>query len=143
METSERYKEWVANAWTHYAQAKQEAHKELDEYLLKFASGAFALSLTPTIPVFQWSGRTAKELLFLAWLAFGITIGATLMSFFSSAKACERQIAISYALMLEEKKLEEIGPNRPLEMTRRLNAVSISTFLVGIVLFALYLSINF
>lgn len=141
-EIEARYTQFIESAWQHYAQAKRETHKELDGYLLKFAAGAFALSLTPA--VLQLGSKQAGKLLLLgAWVAFGVTICTTLLSFLASARACERQIVISQAVMVERKTLKEAGPNKPLELTRHLNWASIGAFLIGTGFFAAYLWHNF
>ncbi len=142
-ETGVRYTQFLENAWQHYAHAKLETHKALDDYLLKFATGAFAVSLAPTIPVFQWATAKGKGTLFGAWIAFGMTIAATLVSMYTSAKACDQEVSVTYSLMVERKQRSEIPSNRPLRWTKWLNEFSIGSFLLGLVLLAAYLGMNF
>jgi hypothetical protein len=127
----------------HLTDAKLKAHAQLDSFLLKFSSGALALSLSPTTRLFETSDTAPKGLLVLAWALYLVTIGATLWSFRASAKSCDKMVDIAYEVIVEEDKGAGKRHKEASKSTQRLNFLSIWSFLAALLFSLVYLAMTF
>jgi len=124
---------------------KETAH-QFDKAILTLAAGALALSLTFIKDIAPTPKIGTFYLLFFAWATFIISILATLISFFTSQKACQRQIKIVEIEFLEERSEENDNDkmDNPFNRyTRILNMVSIAFFILGVILLIIFSSLNF
>jgi hypothetical protein len=125
--------------------AIKETSHQFDKAILTLAAGALALSLTFIKDIAPNPKTNTLILLFFAWGAFIISILSTLISFFTSQKACQRQIAILEREFLEEHAQEQLSKmeNPYTIYTIRLNIVSITFFIFGVLLLIIFSSLNF
>jgi len=121
--------------------AAREGARSFDKTILALASGAFGLSLTF---IKQISPNIKSEivcLLICAWVCFCISLLSTLISFLTSQSACLKQIEI-----LEEEHLNNQSnhdketnlKNMASDYTQRLNILSISAFIIGVIFLAIF-----
>jgi FtsH-binding integral membrane protein len=125
--------------------AIKETQRQFDKAILTLAAGALALSLTFITNVVTFPKAETLCLLSSSWIAFVISIISTLISFFSSQKACTKQIEIMENEFLEERQEtnDKKRQKNPYNLyTTLLNITSITFFILGVILLMCFTSIN-
>jgi hypothetical protein len=122
--------------------AKLEGSRLFDKAILTLAAGSFALSLTFIKQIIQ-STIHNHWILILAWICFGVSILSTLVSFLVSQEGCSRQIEILEQTFFANEKSKNKLINIPGVWTRRLNWLSIISFITGVLFLTLFVVINF
>jgi len=129
--------------------AEFEQSRLFDKSILTLAAGAFGLSLTFIRQIVPAESKPdAIFLLIFAWIFFGVSLLATLVSFLTSQFACSKQREIletRYFLEQEERK-SDIVKNAPKNcmrgLTMCLNISSILFFIMGVGCFAGFSIVN-
>lgn len=123
---------------------KNESSRSFDKAILTLAAGAFGLSLT----FLNRKGIIIRHetwcLLISSWVFLCLSILSTLVSFLTSQYAFSRSIKIleiMYFSDIDHDKPNNLR-NRPAEITKWFNIISIFTFIVGVILLASFSSIN-
>jgi hypothetical protein len=119
--------------------AEREGASFFDKAILTLTAGAFGLSLTFINQIVPSIKYGTFFLLVIGWAGFVVSLLATLTSFLTSQSACRRQIQIIEHDFLGKGRG---GKNVPARMTHLLNIVSISTFILGAIFLALFVTIN-
>lgn len=112
--------------------ATLEESKLFDTYILTLASGALGLSLTFINKITP----NPKDLfmLIIAWSSFCISMCLTLFSFLVSQDACLKQIEINEEDLEDSKKdTKNTHENKLTIWVRRLNIISIISFIIGVI----------
>lgn len=122
--------------------AIKETSQQFDKAILTLAAGALALSLTYTRDIVQTLKPWTLGMLYSSWIAFTSSILSTLISFFASQKTCYRQIEIMQEEFIEEKPTETDKENPYKKWTVRLNIISISLFVLGVIFLIIFSSVN-
>jgi hypothetical protein len=111
--------------------ALREGARSFDKTILALASGAFGLSLTFIRQIVPNIKSGTIFMLICSWVCFCICLLSTLISFLTSQSACLKQIEILEAE--PDKKASIENKNKSSDCTRRLNILSISIFILGII----------
>lgn len=123
--------------------AKREGSLLFDKAILTLAAGAFGLSLTF---IRQVAPNIIPETIFLlicAWTMFCISLLSTLISFLTSQVACSKQIEILETEDLDNQSNQDKKSYNKLSIcTWRLNILSISTFIIGVISLAIFSIFN-
>ena len=124
--------------------AKREGAQSFDKAILTLAAGAFGLSLTFIKEVAPGTKSETVVILICAWASFCVSLLSTLISFLTSQSACSRQVEILEAEYLNDNNSQEKTSlkNLPASWTKRLNILSILTFVVGTILLAAFGAVN-
>ena len=121
-------------------EAELEQSRLFDRAILTLSAGAFGLSLAfirqiaPTIKV------GSQFLLTCSWACFSLSILSTLVSFLTSQSACSKQRDILESEYFNHNNKSE--KNKAAVWTKRLNIVSIVTFILGVTFLAIFSIIN-
>lgn len=118
-------------------EAEKDSSQQFDKAIITLAAGALALSLTFIKQIAPYPKAWTLFFLFSSWLAFGASMLSTLISFLTSQEACriQRKLLESDFFIKEEQKEKE---NRPARITKRLNYVSIISFIIGVFLLTVF-----
>ena len=122
--------------------AKLKGSQSLDKALLTLSAGALALSLTFINQIAPHPQPATLKFIIVAWSCFGLSILSTLLSFWTSQKACDKQIKILEATFLGQGDRKKLA-NKYSCATAILNLFSVLLFIGGIVSFAIFSAINF
>jgi len=125
--------------------AEREGSRLFDKAILTLAAGAFGLSLTFIRQIVPNIISGTMFMLICAWVGFCISLLSTLISFLTSQFACSKQREILEAEYFDnhsgyEKKA--IFKNKTAIWTKRLNILSIFTFIIGVIFLAIFSIIN-
>ena len=112
--------------------AVRDTAQQFDKAILTLSAGAFAISITFINKIALNPEPWTIKVLVASWLSLIVSMVSTLVSFVTSQKACYRQIEIM------EDKTGKSDENKPRVWTDRLNILSITTFIIGIVMLALF-----
>jgi hypothetical protein len=112
--------------------ASREGARSFDKTILALASGAFGISLTFIRQIVPNIKSGTIFMLICSWVCFCICLLSTLISFLTSQSACLKQIEILEAEPDKKVNIEDIK-NKSSDCTRRLNILSISVFILGII----------
>ena len=122
---------------------EQEEGTSFDKYLLTFATGTFALTITFIKDVTNNTlAQSTKWMIMLAWILLAATIVMMLISFLSGIKAFRKQDKIDRKWLLEDKGESEPPTNGWSTTTVVLNIASSATFVAAIVFLLLFVSNN-
>jgi hypothetical protein len=130
-EMDEQEKDLLHDYWRITLGSKKEQHQSVSKAILTLAAGAFALSLSfymqkQVEPGTEWQ-------LITAWVCFAISVASTLVSFRTSAAAAETLVRdVQDALLSGKKDAITKGESRQNKATRRLNDISLFTFVLGL-----------
>ncbi len=125
--------------------AKREGARLFVKAILTLAVGAFGLSLTFIKEIVPCVKSGTIFMLAGAWIGFCISILSTLISFLTSQSACRKQIEILDANHIDNdgKQDKKTDPkNVSAIWTRRLNKLSMITFIIGVIFLALFSFVN-
>lgn len=124
--------------------AEREGSRLFDRAILTLAAGAFGISLAFIRQIVPNIKSGTLFLLICAWAGFSLSILSTLISFLTSQSACSRQRDILEAEYFnsDDKRPENKMKNIPAIWTKRLNIISVVSFLAGVILLAIFSSIN-
>lgn len=121
-----------------YIKSEQYSQDELDKTLIKLSGGAFAVT-------FAFVGNFINDepiivgWLIASWLAWGLSIVCSLVSYYLSTLAFRKAIEELDA----EKGLEEVDPGgRFAKIIRWLNPVSLTLFAIGIISISVFVICN-
>jgi len=125
--------------------AEREGSRLFDKAILTLAAGAFWLSLTFIRQIVPNITSGTMFMLICAWVGFCISLLSTLISFLTSQFACSKQREILEAEYFDnhsgyDKKV--IFRNKTAIWTKRLNILSIFTFIIGVIFLAIFSIIN-
>ena len=121
--------------------AEYEESRLFDKAILALTAGAFGLSLTfirQIVPTVEFG---TVWMLICAWTGFCISLLITLISFLTSQSACSKQREILEAEYFDNhgSQSEKTHPkNKPAIWTKRLNKISISAFIIGVIFLATF-----
>ena len=122
--------------------AEREGARLFDRAILTLAAGAFGLSLAFIRQIAPQPEATT--FLAVAWGAFGASILSTLVSFLTSQSACRKQVEILESDYLT-RMISPIGrrdsggtKNWLAGLTKRLNWLSMTFFIIGLILLAFF-----
>jgi len=121
-----------------YIELLKNSANQLDKYLLSFGLGAILLSITFIEKVVSKPQINTLNFLLFSWIFLLLSVISTLISFFTSSKACHKEIEIlDQKYNAEEKeKIEE--SNKWSNTTNVLNIKSIIFLITGIFLLVLF-----
>jgi len=118
-----------------YVDQYREACRSYDGAVLTLAAAAFGLSVTIVDKV----GHSWMIAMVAAWIFFALSIGGTVVSFFTSQLAGKHRIR-----ELEQAPDQNKGnADKLARITDILNWTSLTTFLAGLVLFSFFVVMNF
>ena len=124
-------------------QSNENSSAQFDKAILTLAAGAIALSITFIDKIAPTPQKSTLIFIAISWLSFIISLLSTLISFLTSQKACYKQIQIiehefdlnnSHAENSKDKKTHNIFS----VWTDRLNVISITSFIIGVVFLAIF-----
>jgi len=121
--------------------AEREGARSFDKAILTLAAGAFGLSLTFIRQIVPNIEAGTLYLLISAWAGFAISMLFTLVSFLTSQRACARQREIleeEYFDKSDNRDRKAQTKNKFAIWTDWLNRLSIITFIIGVILLALF-----
>ena len=121
--------------------AEREGSRSFDKAILTLAAGAFGLSLTFIRQIVPNIESGTMFMLICAWVGFCISLFSTLISFLTSQSACLKQIEILEAEHLNNQSnhdKETNLKNMASDYTQRLNILSISAFIIGVIFLAIF-----
>ena len=125
--------------------AKREGSRLFDRAILTLAAGAFGLSLTFIRQIVPNIKSGTMFMLICAWVGFCISLLSTLISFLTSQLACSKQREILEAEYFDNHSgydKKAIFKNKTAIWTKRLNILSIFTFIIGVIFLAIFSIIN-
>ena len=109
--------------------------RSFDRYILTLAGGTFGLSLVIIKTLAPQPLPQTMPFLLGAWVAFGTSILFTLISFLLSQKACLRNIELIDARLSEASSSQKCeSTNIFAKLTMTFNKLSISSFIIGVIL---------
>jgi len=126
-------------------EAELEQSRLFDRAILTLSAGAFGLSLAFIRKIAPSIKMGSQFLLISSWICFSLSILSTLVSFLTSQSACSRQREIlesEYFNHNKEKDKNNFKKNKPAIWTKKLNIISIVTFILGVVFLAIFSMIN-
>jgi len=127
--------------------AIRDSRQHLDKAILSLSAGALAISLTFVHEIAPHPIKSTLFYLFISWFLFIFSILSTLISFMTSEKACIKQIDIMEKDIVEEdhkaRKGKEKYPTNPWSnITRRINYLSMASFIMGLSFLVVFSIIN-
>jgi len=125
--------------------AKREGSRLFDKAILTLTAGAFGLSLTFIRQIVPSIKPETMFILIFAWIGFCISLLSTLISFLTSQSACLRQIEILEAEYLDDLSNQDKKnnfENKASDRTGRLNVISISAFIIGVIFLVIFSIFN-
>jgi len=125
--------------------AEREESRLFDRAILTLAAGAFGLSLTFIRQIAPNIKPGTVYMLILAWSGFCISLLSTLISFLASQFACSKQREILEAEYFDDYSNQDKkakSENKAAIWTKRLNLLSIVTFIIGAVFLAAFSVVN-
>lgn len=125
--------------------AEREGSRLFDKAILTLAAGAFGLSLTFIRQIVPNIISGTMFMLICAWVGFCISLLSTLISFLTSQFACSKQREILEAEYFDNHSgynKKAIFKNKTAIWTKRLNILSIFTFIFGVIFLAIFSIIN-
>ncbi len=117
--------------------AEKASAQQFDKAILTLAAGALAISLTFINQIAPNPKSWTLYILFSAWLTFCFSILSTLISLLTSQLACSRQREILENEFFETKQQQD-AQNNPAKSTQILNWISIVSFIIGVLLLAIF-----
>ena len=122
----------------HLIDARQKTAESASKFLLTLSSGAIAFSLTFVTGYIKGRTLDCTALLILAWISWAMTIGLTIISFYTSLKSND--------VAIHQTDQESIYDEKPGGMwataTEMLGGIAGFFFLAGVVLMIVFVSIN-
>lgn len=121
--------------------AELEGSRLFDKAILTLAAGAFGLSLTFIRQIVPDIKSGTVFMLIYAWVGFCISLLFTLISFLTSQLACSKQREILEAEYFNNHSSHDKKANlknKASVCTWWLNILSISTFIIGVILLAIF-----
>jgi hypothetical protein len=131
MEISKEYLDQLRKDRDALINADLEQSKSFDKYILTLSGGAFGLSLVFIRDIVSKSTPVFSNVLYSAWILFGVSISITLVSFLLSQKACKRQIEINEIILLN-KSFDNVPQNTYSRFTNLANWISGCVFVSGL-----------
>jgi len=125
--------------------AEYEESRLFDKAILTLTAGAFGLSLTFIRLIVPTIKSGTMWMLICAWAGFCISLLSTLISFLTSQSACSKQREILEAEYFDNhgSQSKKAHPkNKPGIWTKRLNKISISAFIIGVIFLATFTIAN-
>lgn len=125
--------------------AKREGSRLFDRAILSLTAGAFGLSLTFIRQIVPSIKSGTVFILICAWSGFCISLISTLISFLTSQSACSKQIEILEGEYFDNHNSQDRKinhRNKPAIWTKRLNILSIFTFIIGVIFLAIFSIVN-
>jgi hypothetical protein len=124
------------------------ARDEIDSTLLKLAPAGLALTLTTARLVAP--KLLCLPILFLSWFCFGLSIAAVLLSYWATEEAFSHEVKKTVEAaergtgVINSDKVADPGfeETKWTKLVRITNATSISAFVLGAILFAIFSGIN-
>lgn len=133
--TDAEYKSYLIEEKKTLVSSLREQARSFDRYILTLAGGTFGLSLVIIRTLAPQPLAHTMPFLLGAWAAFGTSILFTLVSFLLSQKACLRNIEIIDARLSRPNLSQEYeGANIFAKLTMIFNWLSISSFIIGVIL---------
>jgi len=124
-------------------EAELEESRLFDRAILTLSAGAFGLSLAFIRQIAPTIRDGSQFLLICSWACFSLSILSTLISFLTSQSACSRQRDILESEYFNHNnERNKNTKNKPAFWTKRLNVVSIATFILGVMFLAIFSMIN-
>jgi hypothetical protein len=126
-------------------EAEREQSHLFDKAILTLAGWALGLSLTFIRDIVSNHKPVQIYWLILAWLFFGASMLSTLISFLTSQGACSTQRATLEAEYFGSRVQPEgtnDAPNSAAIWTKRLNWISILTFMAGTLFLSIFSIVN-
>lgn len=120
-------------------ESKQSSQNLLDKYLISLSSGSLGLSIIFVNNIVKDDPIYCKSLLIISWFLFSITILIVLISFLSSIHSFSKAISQTDS----NKIYNEVPGGLWNTLTKTLNIISISFFLLGLILLLTFVSLNF
>ncbi len=122
----------------HLIEARQKTAESVSKYLLTISSGAIAFSLSFVTGYIKGRSLDYTALLILAWFSWAMTIGLTIISFYTSLKSID--------VALRQTDQESIYEEKPggtfASVTEMLGGIAGFFFLSGVILMIIFTSIN-
>jgi len=118
-------------------EAEKSSSQQFDKAILTLAAGALAISLTFIQHIVPHPKNWTVYFLSFSWLTFIISILSTLCSFLTSQSACSRQREILEKEFFSSSENED-HMNTMAIWTKGLNWLSISSFILGVILLAVF-----
>ena len=122
---------------------EREASRHFDKYVLTLAAGTFGLSLLFVERIAPHPKDGTEWLLIAAWVAFGVSILSTLISFLSGQESCSKEIEILDGKYRGDIKDEKEIKNKFVTWPKWLNRVSMFLFIVGVIFLITFSALNF
>lgn len=125
--------------------AKREGSRLFDKAILYLTAGAFGLSLTFIRQIVPSIKSGTVFILICAWAGFCMSLISTLISFLTSQSACSKQIEILEGEYVDNHNSQDRKTNhrnKPAIWTKRLNILSIFTFIIGVIFLAIFSIVN-
>ncbi len=119
------------------ANLEAESYRSFDKALLTFSSGAIALSITF---LEKFSPGSNIHLLIASWLFWLLSILFQLISYYISAKAMREELSILNEQYRDYKSEAKI--NKWTGWPSRTNLIALSSFLIGTILFLIFIIQN-
>ena len=125
-----------SRALTYYENVHADSQRDFDRLLAAISSGALAISLVFVHDIARHP--SAKELLVVAWILFGVSLLSTLFSFPASQKASE---AVYTQI---QQGIEDPNHNTPAhQAVTALNVCAAVTLTGGVVCLIVFAAVNF
>ncbi len=119
--------------------AEQKAQEDFDKTVLSLSGGALGISFAFVKDIVGTNPLIYSWLLFVAWLAWGTSVGCVLTSYYMSNRALR--------LSIEQVDTDKIYDQSPgglySRLTAILNAAGGLFFLIGIVFMVVFVAYNF
>jgi len=123
--------------------AELEQARSFDKYILTLAAGTFGLSLLFIRQIAPQPEEGTIWLLIAAWVAFGVSILSTLISFLFSQLAYQKQREIlDEWYEKEEEQGVEVSKNKFATCTHYLNWASMFLFIIGVTFLVIFSAKN-
>lgn len=129
-------KEIDIKQWQHLFEAYKESSIQFDKNILYISAGALGLSMTFIKDIVPLHESIYISLLLVAWSIFTLVIFMSLLSYYLSMKALNREMQDLY---VEEKHRKE---NKSNKWVKRLNITMLSGLPLGLIFLIIFIAIN-
>ena len=142
-ETEEKRQEVLDKEWDELLKRNLSNTENLTKYIFSLASGGLGVSLVVVKDLNFLASADFKYILFLSWGAFLITIICALISFLTSLRGIDKELAhIVQEYNQESEATTEKQRNPPAKLTKRLRYLSVFFCIIGIISTPLFVALN-
>ena len=123
--------------------SERDTVQQFDKAILTLAAGALAFSITFINQIAPQPKPYSIYWLIIAWSFFCLSLLSTLISFLTSQAACKKQRDIlDDEISKNSKKSNNTEENNAALWTDKLNKVSITFFILGVILLIVFSAMN-